>query len=94
MGHKNNISASHSRKLDEPVITPLSTPHLEQLIKTFRSLLWLVKIHSPPSIYPSIRELEELNGVSFPDLQSGNCNYTSMDIIDQIISTMANEVRE
>lgn len=88
------VSAGSSRKLDEPIIEPLSTPRLEQLVITSRSIMWLIKTHSPPSLYPSLRQLQDLNGVSFPDLQAGNLNYTSMDIIDQIISAMAEEVRE
>ena len=92
--HNKMVSAGSSRKLDEPIIEPLSTPRLEQLVITSRSIMWLIKTHSPPSLYPSLRQLQELNGVSFPDLQAGNLNYTSMDIIDQIISAMAEEVRE
>ena len=77
-------------RLDEPIMSPF-TPRLEQIVITSRCNYVAYQAHSPPSMYPSLRHIQELNVVSFPDLQAGNLNYTSMNIIDQSISPWPNK---
>ena len=81
-------------KLISVPLEPLPTPQADQLVKTFRSILWLVQHHLPLSLYSSLRDLLEANGVVFSGLHKGNLNYTSADFIDQAVKAMASVVRD
>jgi hypothetical protein len=94
-GHKANVAAARTRRLDGEggPLEPIPHRRLDQLVKEFRTLLWMVQKRVPPSLFPSLREIMEMNGVHFPDLQSGNLKYTSPDFVAQAIQAMSDETR-